>query len=655
MDPNLQPNDSDAIAIKFKSILSAIGFLLILIGQIYQYSTPLDQIVIIPTPFWISLAGGIVFVLAQVLPVPRVLLQIFDRWNFFQLSLLRVLAVVFSILTIMTMMAFQKFERGGYIPVIYFWLMCGLTYLASFIRFTSFKNILAWIKTNQQELLVILAITVTAAIIRFYQLGVIPRVLDGDEGLVGMAAISTTSDRLANPFEYFENIGSFYLQMMNMGINLLGQTSFALRFLPALGGVLAIPATYLLARELIGRRFATLSAMTIAISHAHIHFSRIASVLYIQDTWMIPLELYFLFGSFRKKSYWRAAAAGILLAFEFNFYLTSQIIIAYILVFLFLCLIFFRKWIIGAARQIGVFVGGFLLMSIPQIIVIFQAPDEFFNRLNNGGTFQSGWLADMVNHTGVSPIQVLFERVAHSFFSIILYPNMDFYGAPIPMLTLVSVACFILGITVALIRTGQIEYFFMNGLLWAFVISVGMFSTPPSSDTYRLLGILPVIMIFVALGLNATLEILQLGWDHSRYKYSIAIGTVMIFLTFTNIWTYYGEFHDQCVFEGSFHGRYASYLGSFANTVNPAVNIYMLRDDIFFAGSHSSTEYLSKSRVIVNISDPIDSIQLAPGDVIVAPATRMDELRQWANAHPGGTWIEQFDCKRPILLAYTLP
>jgi hypothetical protein len=48
-------------------------------------------------------------------------------------------------------------------------------------------------------------VSLFAAAIRFYRLGEMPRVLDGDEGRVGLFALSTVAGDLANPFALWEN------------------------------------------------------------------------------------------------------------------------------------------------------------------------------------------------------------------------------------------------------------------------------------------------------------------------------------------------------------------------------------------------------------------------------------------------------------------
>jgi hypothetical protein len=168
-----------------------------------------------------------------------------------------------------------------------------------------------------------------------------------------------------------------------------------------------------------------------------------------------------------------------------------------------------------------VFWGGFMILFLPEAYFILQKPNEFFNRLNINGTFQTGWLAQTMVNTGHSAFQVLGERVIHAFLALIYYPGIDFYGSQVPMLSLISSAFFLIGLGVVLFRVRQRGYLLLNGYFWIFPFAVGIFSIPPSADSYRMLIALPPAMFMAAIGLDQILEFLNLGWGKSRKKYVV--------------------------------------------------------------------------------------------------------------------------------------
>ncbi|HEY5940893.1 MAG TPA: glycosyltransferase family 39 protein [Gemmatimonadales bacterium] len=113
--------------------------------------------------------------------------------------------------------------------------------------------------------LLLTGIIVLAALLRFWRLGAWG--LEGDE-------IFTLRDSLAPAFDnprpliYFLN---YYLIRPLWPLDELG-----VRLLPALFGVLAVPALYLVARRLIGTRAALFAALLLALSPVHIYQSQYA-------------------------------------------------------------------------------------------------------------------------------------------------------------------------------------------------------------------------------------------------------------------------------------------------------------------------------------------------------------------------------------------
>jgi 4-amino-4-deoxy-L-arabinose transferase-like glycosyltransferase len=642
--------------LKIRRIIALLGILLIIIGQYLIYATPVNSDRL-PVPMIILSASGlVVFILSFYIPVPSALQARVSKISVSPKVFWILTAIIFSILTAFSMLLFSQSNQNVYLPVLVTWFAAGIFYIFAF-RGDEFKPGRArqWLAVHRTELMMLGGITLLAAFLRFYQLGVYPRILDGDEGLMGLFAQSTLSGHYANPFALWENFGALYLQAINFIFGIFGKTPFALRFLPALSGTLAVPALYLLARQIGGKRVAAIGSFMLAISHTHIHFSRIASVGYIHSTWLVPLELYLLLSGLEKKKSWRTAAGGALLGIHFSVYLTSQIILGMIIVFVLITFLLMRKWFIPVVRQVAAFFGGLAIMILPELFYIFKNPSEFFNRLSQDGTFQSGWLEQTMALTGQSSVQVLAGRVLHAFLSLFYYPAKDFYGSSIPMLTLFTAVFFLIGLVIALRRVRSPGFLLLNGYFWAPVLAIGIFSVPPSADSYRMLIVLPPALLLAGMAIDETLELVGFGWSRARNVYAFMAGALMISLAIFNLWAYYGDFVGQCRYGGNPAGRFASYLGSYAKSVEEGSPIYLLSDDTFFYGSHASTDFLSGQRKITNLPDPIDIWPGVSGETVIANPTRIPELETWIHAHPGGQANYVRDCSNLILLGYRLP
>jgi asparagine N-glycosylation enzyme membrane subunit Stt3 len=449
---------------------------------------------------------------------------------------------------------------------------------------------------------------------------------------------------------------ALYLQAVNLLFGWLGVNAYSLRLLPAIGGTLAIPAIYLLGRQISNHRIGLIAAILLAFSHTHIHFSRTAAVAYIHSTWLVPLELYFLLSGLKKRQAWRAAVGGLLLGFHFSIYLTSQIITGLVFVYMLIGIFIFRSQLKEFFRVMSAFWGGLILMLVPHAVYFLRHPNEFFARLNVDGTFQSGWLANTIANTGQSAVTILSGRVLHAFLSLIYYPAFDFYGSRIPMLTLFTAALFLLGLGISLWKTFSPSYIMLNGYFWAATIAVGVFSIPASADSYRMLIALPAALIMAAVALDSMLSALGMGWEKWKRGYALIVSAVLTSVILFNLWVYFIDFVGRCRYgNDNPQTRYYSYLGSYLGRAPREAPIYLLSDDAFPYPGNPAIEFLSGNRQISSTNEPVDALELVSGDIVIADPNRINELAAWVHANPGGDSHLELDCSSKILLVYQLP
>jgi hypothetical protein len=639
-----------------RRFVAFLGISFILLSQFLFFAQLEDHAVVFPPFGWLTILGIVILTLSLFIPAMP-FFQKLSNLFIFQDRVFWVFAAFFlSLVATIATANFMLLTRINYIPIVTVWLLSAGAYVYAFFNFSfDTSTLLEWMRKNRNEILGVIAITIIAAIFRLYRLGEIPRILDGDEGLIGIVAQQTIQGPFANPFSLWENFGGLYLQLINICIVFFGVNGFALRLLPAIGGTLAIPSLYLLARLIGGRRIAFITIIILAFSHAHIHFSRIVSVAYIHGTWLAPFELYFLISGLERRESWRSALGGVILAIHFSVYLTSQVIFALILIYMVITFLFYRPWFKAGFSQAVVFWGGFLIMILPTALYGIKNPIDFFGRLEQDGTFQSGWLVENMQLTGQNAFQILFARFMHALFSLFYYPAHDFYGSSSPMLSMMATVLFLIGVVFSLLRIRNPAYLLLNGYFWGATFSIGVFALPPSADSYRMLMALPPAFILSAIGLNQMLEILGLGFKNARTAYIISVSSILTGLLIFNLWTYFGEFAGQCRFGGGLGARFASYLGSYVKTIDNELSVYLLSDDTYYYGTHSSTNFLSNDRPIMNFSESIDTLKPVSGETIIAIPERVPELLEWAHAHPGGQLNYRYDCDTVILLAYRVP
>jgi hypothetical protein len=633
-----------------RALAAGLAVILLLISQMILLILPDGTL----AGVLLALAGGFIFIAFALREPPARVTRALARMR---LSFRVVCLLSGSALMLLAALLTTVYEGRGlvdYTPVVLIWLSGIVTYLFGFATGRTFAA-RTWLQENRQELLIVALITLGAALLRFIDLGQLPRVINGDEGLIGQFVLAAKSNPLANPWSLFENIGGLYRHGIGLMIKLFGQTPFALRLLPAISGTLAIPALYLLARQLFGKRVALFAAILLAVSHAHIHFSRTVAVTYIQSTLLAPLELYFFITGLSKRDPLRMAIGGVMLAMHFNVYLGAQILIGLFIVYAVIAALVARPLMRGAWRVYGVFWLSFMVAALPQFTFNTRHPEEFAARLNQGGLFQGTWLSDEMARTGASQVQILFERVAHAFLSLNHYPATDFYGATIPMLSVITATLFALGLIYSLWRTRDYGYLLLNGWFWSIVVAIGLFTLPPGADPYRMLLAVPAAMIMAAIGLDLILKALAAPTRQPQLAQIGLAALILVAVTLYDTRAYYLDFLQQCRYGGDTPTRFASYLGKYLTTLDRETEVYLLSNADLRYGTHMSVDYLSKSLPVTNVDGPVTDIQPNIDTAIIAIAPRADELRDWTRNHPGGKLHQEFDCGKLMLLAYWLP
>jgi len=571
-------------------------------------------------------------------------------------GLLVIIAAAFSIMATWVDLALEEGPRSNFAPVVVLWVAAGIALLAAFALGRDwFAGGREWLRRNRREVVFVALITLLGGVMRFYELGDIPRVINGDEGIIGQAALNTSEKPLANPFSVWESIGGIFLQGISFSMRIFGRNPFGLRLLPAIGGTLAIPSIYILGRRLFGPRVAFVAAVFLAFSHSHIHFSRTVAVSYTQGTLIEPLMLYFLFSGLEERSSLRMAVAAVLLSIHFSIYVDSVIFLALAFVFMLVAWFVSRPLMKGRSRQVLAFTLAVAIMLLPQAFYALTHMQEFMGRFNADGVIQSGWLADTMARTGQSPVVILAQRIVHAFLSMYYYAAGDFYGVTIPLLSVVTGAFFLIGLVYSLWRTREPRYLLLNGYMWAPAVAIGLTAIPPDADSYRMLIALPAAILLAAVGLEEFLRVLSLsnsvGW---KARAAIA-GLILVGAAVLNLKSYFVDFALRCRYGGDSETRFASYLGNYLREVDLSADVVLLNDDRYKYGTHGSVDFLSGGLQVRNMPEQAQELVTGPDMVVIAVPTRVRELREWANQNPGGKLELQYDCSEIMLMAYRLP
>ena len=126
------------------------------------------------------------------------------------------------------------------------------------------------------EALLLLAIVIVAACVRFVDLSAVPPGLHGDEAVTGLEGRRILAEGWIGPYSpgaLGQPTGPLYLTAVSL--RLFGETVFALRFVPALLGTATVIALYVVLRRNVDTPTALAGVGLLAVMSWHVHFSRI--------------------------------------------------------------------------------------------------------------------------------------------------------------------------------------------------------------------------------------------------------------------------------------------------------------------------------------------------------------------------------------------
>jgi len=233
--------------------------------------------------------------------------------------------------------------------------------------------------SRKQVVFLLLGILLVAFLLRRFEIQSIPWGLNNDEGIEGLIACRFLAGERIAPFS---SIGVsretlYHLLLMPL-FRFAGPGIASLRMLSFLCGMGAVALIYFLGRELFSRRAGLFAAFLLAVSPWHVLYSRtglrniLLPVLLLGSLWAFTRAL-----RTRRNAFF--ALTGVLLAAGMYSYTSFRVVpLALVLWSL------IRRRLLKAApitwKQAGLACGSFLLLMIPQFLVMLSDPAGFLAR-----------------------------------------------------------------------------------------------------------------------------------------------------------------------------------------------------------------------------------------------------------------------------------
>jgi hypothetical protein len=407
----------------------------------------------------------------------------------------------------------QMSQLDDYGGVLWLWLFGVCWFLVAFVPpfevRGAWPRLLRWLRRNWIELVCLAALLLAALAVRGVNLEHIPANLGGDEGTWGVEALGMfDGGRLANPFatRWF-SFPSLSFLVWGLSMRVFGASVAGLRALSALIGTATVLTTFVLARELWGRRVAWLAAILLAFGHYHIHYSRLA-VNNIADGLFVTSALYLLVRGLRSGRAIHFALAGAVIGLGLYGYVGARLIGIIAAIYLAWRAVAEYRFLARYGRLLVLAATAALVVAAPLLLHYAAAPTDLTTGASRVSILVPGWLAAEKAYWGVSAAAIYWGQVWKSLsgFHFTLDPTF-WYHASIPLLDFVSGALLLLGMVWVIARwrwpgNGLLLIWFWSALITGWVLT----ENPPSSQ--RMVINAPALALLAGLGLN---ELVRLG------------------------------------------------------------------------------------------------------------------------------------------------
>jgi len=419
---------------------------------------------------------------------------------------------------------------------------------------------------NKSNLIILAAITLVAAAIRFYKLADFPVSLNWDEvshGYNAFSILKTGKDEWGSVLPLiFKAFGDYklpvYIYLTIIPVIVFGLNAFAVRFVSALAGTLAIPGIYLLANTLFPDKritiyktkvnFGHIASLILALMPWHVFISRPALEANLSLT-LIIFGFFFLHWGLKKTQ--ALLPAAILLSLSLHTYNTARVFVPALLI---IFILLFRKQLKPSKAILlpGVlFLISFGLVVLQVLSGTGTARYSKLKVLTDNAVFQIG--QDRINSKLPTPIPRLIHNRPVYFTTTVMKNYLNYFTPQflyqwsgvqtqfaIPIKNLYSLPTTILafvGIITLIFVKKEKEIMFL--IVWFLLSPLAASLTADPPQALRPNPFIPAVSVLAALG---TVMLLQKVRPLLK---TLVLGTVILSISislYRYLETYYGEY-----------------------------------------------------------------------------------------------------------------
>lgn len=575
------------------------------------------------------------------------------------------------------------------------------------------------LRWTRWDWLLVVSVTVLALALRLYRLGAFLPPMHGDEGEMGLLALlarygpaSGLSPQPLPPFStaFLDHPTLFhYLQVLPL--LLFGDTITALRTLSAVAGALCVPLIYAVGRLGWGRVAGFTAAWLLAVSHLHIHYSRIA-LNNIETVWCVilliallamlyetsrpgpPDRVHLLLArAFRRgttageprpgdrdispapdpvpgpvpdpaynpPALILSIAIGLTVGLSQYFYFGSRLLP--ILAVLLLFVLWFQRRV--PFWQLAVAAAAALVAYLPLATFFANHPTPFVGRMQGVTVFSSQGMAQTLGPQAVwpsdLPLLLWTQAKANLLFFLSSGDRSAFYLADIPAFDKVTVVLFWLGLGVVIAHARRFHELALLAWLGFGVLLAGVV-TLDAPNGPRLIVAVPAMYLVCGVFLQKVVDLVARLWPQSGRRIGLgAVGAVAAVTLLLNFYTYFVDYDQRQP------NTWMVYLAEDIAADSQGYRTYLLGAPNLFV-NYGTIRFLAFAAEKYDLPAPD---QLAPllaqagtglgtgtekGALVIALPNHLADLQQIQQQFPNGTLTARQDAHGNVLYTtYRIP
>ncbi|MBU0572834.1 glycosyltransferase family 39 protein [Patescibacteria group bacterium] len=406
-------------------------------------------------------------------------------------------------------------------------------------------------------------ILLVAVVLRFMAISKVPPSLNWDEishGYNAYSILKTGKDEWGVSFPaIFRAYGDYklpvYIYLTSVSEFFLGLSVLAVRLPSILAGIGVVIFTYLLAKELINKKVALISAFLVAIEPWSLFLSRGAFEANLSLFFIVSGIYLFIIGI--KKTKWLPISV-ILLGLSVWTYNSARVFVPLLLVAL---KFIYKKELLAVWKKKSKFV---VLSTILALIIFVPM---FSQLLNPTGQARYGWVAIIdegaitkINEgRNLSELSPLLARAVYnkgtyfvtqftsnwfSHFSpeFLFYEGGSHYQFSVPrhgLIYIVNLLFFLIGLVVLIKKPNKGSLLLLT---WLFLAPIPSSLTREAPHVLRAITMLPIPMIISASGFIALIE-----WFDKKYRSLLIVAYIIILAAFARnyLFEYFGDYRKD--------------------------------------------------------------------------------------------------------------